>query len=279
VAINKMDLVEYSSSRFKEIREEFLRSLPQLGHEGVEFVPLCALHGDCVVFRGEKLGWYDGPPLLDLLETIPLAEDSVGADFRFQVQLVLRGEGITRHYAGAIVSGEVRAGDEVQILPSGTKTRVRAVHAWPDRPDYAKAPLSVALELEDDRDVSRGDLIASVTSSPAITQYLSLWACWMRNRSLKKGDRVLVSQGYRESKAVVDSIECIVDMQDLKHVTAPAELAFNDVGLISLRLAKPMAMEAYAANRSTGALILVDEISGATVGAGMIEKCLSPREI
>jgi len=273
VVVNKMDLVGWSQEVFAGIEADFLAFAAKLGLEDVRFIPISALTGDLVVERGQQLPWYLGPTLLEILEAAPAAHTEGGEPLRLPVQWVCRPHTEAHHdfrgLAGRIESGQVAVGDEVVVLPSGRRSRVKALWLGAARLERAVAEQSVLLQLEDELDVSRGDLIAHPASAPEPTREIEATLCWLSERPLSRSRRYLVRHTTRESKAQVAEVQWRLDLAALERV--PAEgLAMNDLGRVRLRLAQPIAADRYAENRATGAFIVVDEATNDTVGAGMI---------
>jgi sulfate adenylyltransferase subunit 1 len=273
LAVNKMDLVGWSEEVFRRICEEFVAVAAKLGIEDVRFIPLSALTGDGVVERGRNLGWWRGPTLLDILEGAPAAHTESREKLRFPVQWVCRPHGPQHHdfrgLAGRVESGEVAVGDEVQALPSGRATRVREIRLGEETLRRAVSEQSVMLVLEDDVDVSRGDILVAAGDAPPITRTLDATVCWLGERPLSPARRYLVRHATREVKAQVAEIAWRVDLGALERVPADG-LRMNDIGRVSFRLGGPIAADPYAENRGTGAFIVVDEATNDTVGAGMI---------
>jgi len=273
VAVNKMDLVGWSAERFERIRAEYLAFAGKLGIEDVRFIPLSALEGDGVVERGTNLPWYQGPTLLDILETAPAAHSETAEKLRFPVQWVCRPQTPEHHdfrgYMGQVESGEVAVGDEVQVLPSGRTTRVREIRLGDVPLARAVSEQSVTLLLEDEVDVSRGDMIVHPSEAPIATKKIDATLCWLSEAPLSPARRYLVRHTTRDTKAHLAEIAHRVDLADLEQKPASA-LAMNDIGRVSFRLAQPIFADPYAENRSTGAFIVVDEATNDTVGAGMI---------
>src|SRR4051794_5443666 len=268
VAVNKMDLVEFSEERFDDVVREVMDLAAQLGLDGIEFIPISALHGDNVVERSTRMPWYGGPPLLERLETIPVEAPKVhGA--RLPVQLVLRGEGGARWAAGRLAAGTLKPGDEVVVLPSGTRTRVAEVRDADGTAEQVEAPLSVSIRLEDEVDLARGELIAAVEDAPAATRELTATVCWLGDRPARERDRFLLKHGTRTVPARVETISGRIDFGSLEW--PPAEqLALNDIARVRLRLGGEVAADAYARCHATGAFILIDEATNDTVAAGMV---------
>jgi sulfate adenylyltransferase subunit 1 (EFTu-like GTPase family) len=236
-------------------------------HE-VEFIPISALHGDNVVERSARMPWYDGPPLLERLETVPVEPPAVhGA--RLPVQMVLRGDGGARWAAGRLAAGTLRAGDEVVVLPSGVRTRVAEVRDADGPADAIDAPLSVSVRLEDEVDLARGELIAAAEDAPAPVRELAATVCWLGDRPARAGGRYLLKHGTRTVPARLDEIEGRIDFGSLEWPAAD-ELALNDIARVRVRLGGEIAPDAYERCHATGAFILVDEATNDTVAAGMV---------
>jgi len=274
IAVNKMDLVGWSRATFEAIRADYLEFAAKLGIPDVRFLPLSALSGDMVVERGGNLGWYDGPTLLEILEEAPAAHTEVKERLRFPVQWVCRPQTLEHHdfrgFAGRVESGEVSVGDEVQVLPSGRTTRVKEIRLGDVSLARALSEQSVTLLLEDEVDVSRGDLIVEAGEAPSVTRSVNAVVCWLSERPLSTARRYLVRHTTREAKAQVAEIAWRLDLAALEQVPADG-LAMNDIGAVRLRLAQPIAADRYAENRSTGAFIVIDEATNDTVAAGMIQ--------
>ncbi len=307
VAVNKMDLVDYSHARFDELVADFesfaqkLSAMPgaQMGsaldQEGerragpeVTYIPISALEGDNVVDRSERMDWYQDPVrhpvLLNLLEEVDVAYDHpYDRPARFPVQWVIRPASGTavagtggaanadyRGYAGQLASGALRVGEEVVALPSGQRTRIAGIDTYEGALEEALAPMSVTLRLEDELDVSRGELICRPEQSPAVARELRADVCWLNERPLRAGGRYVIKHTTRSATAIVDALEDHVDVHTLERVPAPAELALNDIGSVRLRTSAPLAFDPYVGNRRTGSFILIDEATNETVGAGMV---------
>jgi sulfate adenylyltransferase subunit 1 len=273
VAVNKMDLVGWSRERFEAIEAEYRVFAEKLGLADVRFIPLSAVGGDMVVERGENLAWYRGPTLLEVLESAPAAHTERPERFRFPVQWVCRPHTVQHHdfrgFAGRVESGEVAVGDPVEVLPSGRRSRVKEIWLGEERLHRAVSEQSVTIVLEDEVDVSRGDLLARAGDGPEPARSVDAVVCWLSERPLSTQRRYVVRHTSRETKAQVGAIAWRVDLKALEQV--PAEtLAVNDIGRVTLKLAHPIAADPYAENRATGAFIVVDEATNDTVGAGMI---------
>jgi len=283
VVINKMDLVDYSQARYEELVEEFeefarkLRGGKNPRRIETSFIPMSALNGDNVVERSQHMRWYDGPVLLELLERVEVAYDHPeDKPARFPVQWVIRPASNDseardyRGYSGQLASGALRRGDEVAVLPGGGRTRIAAIDTYDGELEEAMAPMSLTLRLEDELDVSRGEMICHPDEAPTVARELEADICWMSDELLRPGSRYVLKQTSRNATAVIDAIDDLVDVHTLARVAAPQELGLNDIGRVRLRTSAPIVFDPYASNRRTGSFILIDESSNATVGAGMI---------
>ena len=266
VAVNKMDLVDWSQERFDEIA----RDVESLGLADLHVIPISALTGDNVVEPTEHMPWYDGPSLLDHLETVEIARDRNFDARRFPVQWVIRPMSSEhpdyRGYAGSVAGGIWRAGDEVVVLPSGLRSTVEAIE--PD--DVAVPPESVTIRLTDDIDVSRGDMLADPEKPPAVTRELEARICWMSERPLEPRAKLAVKHTSRSVRAIADELVSVVDIHTLAEKPGPERLELNDIGVVRLRLSEPLAVDPYADSRETGAFILIDDGTNDTVAAGMV---------
>jgi bifunctional enzyme CysN/CysC len=273
-AVNKMDLVDFSEARFDEIARELAELTSQLGLRDETAIPVSALKGDNVVERTDAMPWYAGPTLLEHLETVEIFGDRNTQDRRFPVQWVIRPMADEHHdyrgYAGRVASGIWRAGDEVVVLPSGLRSRVASVDAAGEVLEDALPGQSVTIRLEDEVDVSRGDLLADPDQPPVVARELTARVSWMSEKPLEDRARVLIKQTTRTVPARVDELVSVVDILTLTDQPAPARLGLNDLGVVRFRLAEPLAVDPYARNRTTGAFILIDESTNDTVGAGMV---------
>jgi sulfate adenylyltransferase large subunit len=273
-AVNKMDLVDYAESRYDEISRELDALTAQLNIHDAKAIPISALKGDNVVEQTGAMAWYAGPTLLEHLEQIELTGDRNQEDRRFPVQWVIRPMADEFHdyrgYAGQVASGLWRAGDEVVVLPSGLRSRVASVETAAGPIDEAVPGESVTILLEDDVDVSRGDLLADPDRPAIAARELTANVCWMTDRPLEERSRLLIKHTTRTVTARVEEIVSVVDIATLENRAVPGKMELNDLGVVKLRLAEPLAVDPYARNRSTGAFILIDEATNDTVGAGMV---------
>ena len=272
-AVNKMDLVDFDEGRFNEIGQELDELTAALGVRDEVAIPIAALHGDNVVEASDRIAWWRGGTFLEHLEAIELAGDRNLADRRFPVQWVIRPMSDEHHdyrgYAGQVAGGVWRAGDDVLVLPSGLRTRVASVDTADGPIDEALPGMSVTIRLEDEIDVPRGDMLVDPDDQPVTARALEATICWMSERPLQAGTRLGVKHTTRAVRAVVESIDGVVDMDTLAQRDA-AEMVLNDIGTVRLRLSAPLMVDPYAENRATGAFILVDEATNDTVAAGMV---------
>jgi bifunctional enzyme CysN/CysC len=273
-AVNKMDLVDWSEARFEEIETEFRNFAARLDVQDIAFIPISALTGANVVEHSRDTPWYHGPTLLYHLETVHIASDRNLIDVRFPVQRVIRPESAEfpdyRGYAGQVAGGVLRPGDEVIALPSGLSTRITRIEQLGEDLDAAFAPMSVTIHLEDDLDVSRGDMLCRPNNQPLIGQDLDAMVCWMSERPLLSRGRYAIKHTTRWGRAVVNDILYRLDVNTGHRDEAARELKLNDLGRIRLRTTTPILYDPYRRNRMTGSFILVDEASNTTVAAGML---------
>ncbi|PRY52189.1 sulfate adenylyltransferase subunit 1 [Geodermatophilus tzadiensis] len=274
VAVNKMDLVDWSQETFEAIADEFSAFAARLDVPDLTVVPISALHGDNVVTRSDRAPWYQGPSLLHHLEHVHVASDRNLVDARFPVQYVVRPQSDAHHdyrgYAGTVASGVLRVGDEVQVLPSGLTTSIAAIDGPRGPVQEVFPPMAVTLRLADDLDVSRGDLVCRPANAPQATQDLDALVCWMAEEPLRPRQRLAVKHTTRSVRAVVKELVYRLDVNTLHRDQEATELGLNDIGRVRLRTTQPLFVDDYNRNRVTGRFILVDEATNATVGAGML---------
>ena len=274
VAVNKMDLVDFSEERFQEIEQELRETGERLGLRDVTVIPMSALRGDNVVEAGEGMPWWDGPTLLEHLETVEIAGDRDLAHRRFPVQWVIRPISAEHHdyrgYGGQIAGGVWAAGDDVVVLPSGRRTKVAAVESLDGPVEPAVPGMSVTIRLQDDLDVSRGDMLADPTEPPTVARELEATICWMAEKPLEPRTRLFVKHTTRTVRAIADELLSVIDIHTLEDKPSPERLELNEIARVRFRLAEPLAVDPYTENRATGAFILIDESTNDTVGAGMI---------
>ena len=275
VCANKMDLVDWDRSAYQRVVDEMETLAQRLGISACTVIPISALHGDNVVDRSDAAPWYDGPTVLDALESARAGGWAArhgrrhGSGARLPVQWVLRRPGGGRSYAGMVNGGPFRAGDSVVVLPQGTKTTVRAIETADGPLPRAEVGLSVSLHLADDVDASRGDMIAVAEGAPEVTDTFEATVCWFHDRPLAPGDRIRLKHTTRVTPAVVEAVSGIFDVNELQ-VTEAAELRENDIGVVTLRTATPLAVDRYEEDRITGSFVLIDELTFATIAAGMV---------
>jgi sulfate adenylyltransferase subunit 1 len=273
--INKMDLVDYSESVFLEIQAALEAFTSKLQEHDIHYIPISALRGDNVVDRSENMDWYGGPTLLYTLENIHVSGDYNHVDQRFPVQYVIRPQSLDqpdfRGYAGRVAGGVFRPGDAVMALPSGLTSRVVSVDGLDVRENEAFAPMSATLTLEDDIDISRGDMIVGMDNPPKATQDLDILLCWLSPSPLRVGGKYAVKHTSRDVRCVVRKILYKVDINTLERIERDAPVRMNDIARVSVRTTAPLFIDAYSRNRSTGSLILIDEAGNETVGAGIID--------
>jgi bifunctional enzyme CysN/CysC len=274
VCVNKMDLVDWSCERFEKIVEDFSAFAARLDVRDITFVPMSALQGDNVVERSTNMPWYEGPPLLYHLEHVVVASDRNMIDVRFPVQWVIRPMTDEHHdyrsYAGQVAGGILRPGEEVVVLPSGAHTRIAGIDVHGGSVDEAYPPMAVSLRLEDELDVSRGDMIARPNNRPTVSDTFDATVCWMSEKALREGARYTIKHTSRSARATVRRLQYRIDVNSLHRDPSAKELELNDIGRVNLRLSSPLAFDTYARNRATGSFVLIDDATNDTVGAGMI---------
>ncbi len=275
VCVNKMDLVGYSEDVFERIHAEFTSFATRLRLPDLSVVPVSALRGDNVVHRSANMPWFDGPSLLHHLENVHVASDRNLIDVRMPIQYVIRPQSDAWHdyrgYAGQIVGGVLKKGDEIMVLPSGFKSRIASVETADGPVDEAFPPMSVTVRLEDDLDVSRGDMICRPHNAPSVVQDLDAMVCWMdESAPLKEGRKYVIRHTTRSARTIVKGLQYRLDINTLHRDTDADRLTLNDIGRVQLRTTLPLMVDDYSRNRSTGGFVLIDEATNHTVGAGMI---------
>ncbi len=274
VAVNKMDLVDFSEARFNEIVDQYSQFASRLNIADVKFIPISALHGDNVVDKSVRMPWYHGGSLLYTLETVYIGSDLNHVDARFPIQTVIRPNRDEHHdfrgFAGRVAGGVFKPGDEIVSLPSGLPARIKSIHGPQGEVAEAFAPMSVAITLDREIDSSRGDLFAKLHNQPVVTQDVEAMVCWFNAKPLNPGGKYILRHATRETKAMVKSVRYKVDINTLHKKEDDLTIGMNDIGRIHVRTAVPLMIDPYKRNRTTGSFILVDEFTNATVGAGMI---------
>ncbi len=274
LAVNKMDLVDFDEAVYDKIQAEFTQFATKLNIPDLQVIPISALQGDNVVNRSEKMAWYSGPTLMHHLEHVHVASDRDLIDARFPVQYVVRPKSDEFHdyrgYAGQVAGGVLKPGDEVVVLPSGMTSRISRIDLFDHEITEAFPPMSVTVHLEDDVDVSRGDMIARVKNAPEPLQDIDAMVCWMTTTPLKPRQKLAIKHTTRTGRALVKDIQYRLDVNTLHRDQETKELGVNEIGRVQLRTTVPLLSDPYAKNRATGSFILIDEATGVTVGAGMI---------
>lgn len=274
VCVNKMDLVDYSEEAYNKIRHQFEVFSSKLLIKDVQFIPISALHGDNVVNRSTNMDWYQGGPLLHLLETVHISSDINKIDARFPVQTVLRPqrEGFIdyRGYAGRVSSGIFRIGDEVTVLPSGFTSVISTMNSGDKEVQEAYAPMSIAMTLKDDIDVSRGDMVVRKNNQPQVSQEFDVMLCWLNNSAARSRTKFTVMHAGNEQKAMIKDVLYKVDINTYDRITDDKDLNMNDIARVKIRCTRPLMIDPYRENRGTGSLILVDDATNETVAAGMV---------
>ena len=276
LAVNKIDLVDFDETTFARISKEFTAHATALGYspDAVLHIPVSALAGDNVVEHSTNTPWYSGPTLLEHLESVPVEADPHDAVFRFPVQYVIRPRTPEhldyRGYAGLVASGTVKVGDEVVVLPAGLRSTVEKIDTYDGPLDEAAAGQSVTLLLADDLDISRGDLIAAAGTPPQVTDEFDATLCWLSEKPLAPGARVLVKHGARTVQAIVTELRARFDEQRLASVDSPASLGLNEIGRVAIRTAEPLPVDGYYSSRRTGAFLVIDAADGGTLAAGLV---------
>jgi sulfate adenylyltransferase subunit 1 len=274
VCVNKMDLVNYDEKVYDEIVETYKAFSSKLEVHDIQFVPISALEGDNVVHRSENMGWYEGATLMHMLETVHIESDYNHIDSRFPVQYVIRPQTKEhqdfRGYAGRIAGGIFRPGEEVLVLPSGFTSTIKSILVGDKEVDEAFAPMSVSVTLEDELDISRGNIIAKPNNHPQVEQDIDLMLCWMNQRPAMLNSKYYVKHTSNLVKGVLKEIQYKLDISTLHRIEQVEKLEMNDIARVKLRTAQPLYFDSYRKNRITGSIILIDEGTNETVAAGMI---------
>ena len=272
--INKMDLVDYKEEAYQNIKEELVGFSSKLTTKDVRFIPISALNGDNVVNRSKKMEWYDGSTLLHTLENIHIASDHNHIDCRFPVQNVIRPQKDEFHdyrgYAGRIAGGIFKVGDDVVVLPSGFQSKIKSIDTFNGSIQEAFAPMSITLTLQDDLDISRGDMIVRPNNQPKVEQDIDLMICWMSETPLTPRGKYTLRHTSKEARCMIKEIQYKVDINTLHRKEDDLQIGCNDIARVSIRVTQPLFYDKYNTNRNTGSIILIDEGSNNTVGAGMI---------
>lgn len=275
ICINKMDLVDYAEDTFERIRKDYEEMCSEkLDVQDVNFIPISALKGDNVVDRSTKMDWYEGPTLMYLLEHLHITNDRDLKNPRFPVQFVIRPQRTEFHdfrgYAGRVAGGEFKPGDKVKILPSGIETSVKDIYLLDQKLDIAFPPQSVVLTLENDIDISRGDMITKPENSPRSEQEIKLMFCWLSEKPLVPGGKYVVRHTTKEVRGIIKSVDFKINVNTLDKNLEDTSVGLNEIGQMTLKTSQPLFVDSYKENRITGSIILVDEGTNNTVCAGMI---------
>jgi sulfate adenylyltransferase subunit 1 len=274
VCVNKMDLVDYSEDVFLNIKKDFENFSSKLDIKDIQFIPISALDGDNVVNRSENMNWFDGTTLMYSLENIHIGSDHNHIDCRFPVQSVIRPQSKEfpdfRGYAGRIAGGVFKPGDEVKVLPSGFTTNINKIYLKDKEIEEAFSPMSVCMTLNDDLDISRGDMIVRVNNSPKSQQDIDLMVCWMNEKKLVLNGKYHIKHTSKDVRCIVKDIKYKMDINNLHRLEDDKEIGLNDIARISIRTTSPLFTDEYRRNRMTGSLIIIDEATNETLGAGMI---------
>lgn len=274
VCVNKMDLVDFKEEIFENIVKDYKEFAQKLTVSDFRFIPISALLGDNVVNRSDDMNWYEGSTLLHTLENIHVGNDRNLIDCRLPVQTVLRPHSKDYHdfraYAGKISSGTFKVGDGIMVLPSGLHSTIKSIVYNEQNIDLATPPMSVALTLEDDIDITRGDMIVRPNNQPNVTQDIEIMACWMGNQTLHQSKKFILMNNSSECKAIIKEIRYKVDINTLHRIEDDKKIEKNDIARIKLRTTRPLLTDTYQKNKNTGALILIDPDSNQTVAAGMV---------
>ncbi len=274
VCVNKMDLVEYKEDVFDEIKEDFDSISAKMDVKDVRFIPISAKLGDNVVSRSKKMDWYDGPTLMYLLENIHIASDLNLSDQRFPVQHVIRPQRDEFHdyrgYAGRVEGGIFKVGDKVKVLPSGLNSKIKGINSLDQELERAFAPQSVALTLEDDIDISRGDMIVAADNTPESNQELDVMICWFDEKPMMLGGKYAIKHTTNDLKCIIRDVKYKVDMNSLDNNEGDKKIEMNDIARITVKTSKPLYYDSYKKNRKTGSIIIIDETTNQTAAAGMI---------
>ena len=274
VCVNKMDLVDFNEESFNAIKKEFEKFSSKLEIKDVHFIPISALKGDNVVDRSKNMTWYEGSTLMHLLENVHIGSDENHIDCRFPVQYVIRPQSKQfpdyRGYAGRIAGGVFKAGDKIKILPSGIDSKIKSIDTFNGEINQAFAPMSVCITLEDDIDISRGDMLVREHNQPFIGQELDLMICWMNSKKLIVRGKYTIKHTSQNARCIIKEIRYKIDINTLHRIEDKKEIGLNDIGRIAIKTTKPLFYDKYSRNRNTGSIIIVDEATNETVGAGMI---------
>jgi sulfate adenylyltransferase subunit 1 len=278
LAVNKMDLVDFSEEVFNKIKGEYLELTNQLGIEDVTCFPISAKEGDNVVEKSERTPWFEGTSLLQYLETVPIDQDRNMQDFRFPVQYVLRPNLDFRGFSGKVASGVIRKGDEIMALPSRKTSRVKSIVTYEGELDYAFCPQCVTITLEDEIDISRGEMLVRPDNLPFIGRHIQTKLVWMDEEPMDRSKQFFLKANTNTTRATISAIDYRIDVNTMEHLEGK-DFKLNEIGQVQITTAKTLFFDAYKQNRATGAFILIDPITNNTCAVGMIEKQLDEADL
>lgn len=274
ICVNKMDLVDYEEAVFNDIVNEFTEFSKKLSTQDVRYIPISALYGENVVTKSEQMKWYDGRPLLSSLESLHISADQNLIDFRFPIQMIIRPHTEEYHdfrgYAGKVVSGSVKKGDEIVVLPSGFTSKIKSILCGEEKVVETLPNSSVVLTLEDDIDISRGNLIARVNNRPQVVQEFNAMLCWLSDSPANLKAKYTLQHTTNKTKAIIKNVMYKIDINTLHRMESTEQIGMNDILKVEIKVANPIFADSYSANKNTGAFILVDEFTKETVASGMI---------
>jgi sulfate adenylyltransferase subunit 1 len=274
LCINKMDLVNYSQEVYEQIMKDFKNFASRLEVQDIRFIPISALKGDNVVDRSENMPWYQGPTLMYYLENVHISSDENLVDCRFPVQYVVRPQTDEFHdyraYAGRVAGGVFKPGDKVMVLPSGFVSKIKTIDTFDGSVDCAFPPMSVSIRLEDEIDISRGDMLVRENNQPSSGQDIDIMICWMNERPLQHNGKYIIKHTTREARCIIKEVLYKVDINNLHRLEDDRQIGLNDIGRVKIRTTVPFFFDSYKENRNTGSVILIEEGTNNTVGAGMI---------
>lgn len=275
ICINKMDMINYNQNEFDKIKSDFKAYAAKLNIQDIQFIPISALHGDNVVEKSNNMAWYGGPTLIYLLESIHIGSDLNLEDFRLPVQYIIKPQSEKYHdygrgYAGSIAGGVLKPGDKVMILPSGFTTNIKDIDGPEGIIEKAYAPMSVTIRLEDELDISRGNMIVRENNLPNISQDLDIIVCWMSQKALDNNGKYIIKHTTRDAKCIIKNVLYKINVNTIHRIQNDKKVKINDIARISLKTSQPLFFDKYKLNRITGSVILIDETTNDTVAAGMI---------
>lgn len=274
LCINKMDLVDYKEEVYRKIVEDFKQFASRLNLANIKFIPISALHGDNVVNKSDRTPWYRGESLLYFLETVYIGSNQNHVEARFPVQYVIRPQSKNWHdyrgFSGRVAGGVFKPGDEVSVLPSGFNSKIKGIHTFDGDLDEAFSPMSVTLTLEDEIDVSRGDMIVKRNNPPQVSQDIEAMICWFHEKKLQPRGKYIIRHTTREARCLLKEVKYKVNINTLHKIEDDVEVGLNEIARVSIRSSMPLFVDEYRDNRNTGSLILIDEFTNETVAAGMI---------